>query len=131
MVLEGPKTSLWLKKLVVAVEIKSFLGTSLVNEFHKAIGQVINYRYALQKKEPARVLYLAIPDETYRSSLLPALSAGLIKWSVSIVTNYRLSNKIIIHIYFSRVTQKNVFCKTLMSLDIISIKSVLTIEAKN
>jgi len=42
------------------------LGTSFVNEFHKAIGQFINYRYALQKKEPARVLYLAIPDETYR-----------------------------------------------------------------
>jgi hypothetical protein len=30
-----------------------------------AIGQYLNYRYALRKKEPNRTLYLAIPSATY------------------------------------------------------------------
>lgn len=32
----------------IAVEIKSFLGASSVSEFHTALGQFINYRYALE-----------------------------------------------------------------------------------
>ncbi len=49
----------------IAVEIKSFLGTSTISEFHTAIGQYINYRYALEKLESERVLYLAVPLNTY------------------------------------------------------------------
>lgn len=44
----------------IAVEIKSFIGTSTISEFHSAIGQFINYRYALELQEPERVLYLAV-----------------------------------------------------------------------
>lgn len=50
----------------IAVEIKSFLGTSTISEFHTAIGQYINYRYALEKLESERVLYLAVPLNTYK-----------------------------------------------------------------
>jgi hypothetical protein len=32
---------------VIAVEVKSFIGTSTIYEFHTAVGQFINYRYAL------------------------------------------------------------------------------------
>jgi hypothetical protein len=49
----------------IAVEIKSFLGASSISEFHTALGQFLNYRLALEEKEPDRVLYLAIPAETY------------------------------------------------------------------
>lgn len=49
----------------IAVEIKCFLQASDVSEFHAALGQFLNYRYALSKQEPDRVLYLAIPAETY------------------------------------------------------------------
>jgi hypothetical protein len=49
----------------IAVEIKSFLGTSEVREFHLAIGQILNYRLALKKEEPDRVLYLAIDEDIY------------------------------------------------------------------
>lgn len=49
----------------IAVEIKSFLGTSTLSQFHTALGQYINYRYALQKKQSERVLYLAVPKNTY------------------------------------------------------------------
>jgi hypothetical protein len=45
----------------IAVEIKSFLRQSSVNEFHTAIGQYTSYRVALAREDPQRVLYLAIP----------------------------------------------------------------------
>lgn len=49
----------------IAVEIKSFLGSSPVTDFHAALGQFINYRLALSNKDPGRVLYLAVPIEAY------------------------------------------------------------------
>jgi hypothetical protein len=49
----------------IAVEVKSFVGASLITEFHAALGQFVNYRLALQTQEPERVLYLAVPVEIY------------------------------------------------------------------
>jgi len=49
----------------IAVEIKSFLGSSEVSDFHLALGQFLNYRLALKKKQPERVLYLAVPVDVY------------------------------------------------------------------
>jgi len=49
----------------IAVEIKGFLGPSLVNDFHLALGQFLNYRLALAHRDPDRRLYLAVPIETY------------------------------------------------------------------
>lgn len=49
----------------IAVEIKSFVAPSLIAEFHTALGQFINYRTALEIKEPERVLFLAVPEDTY------------------------------------------------------------------
>ncbi len=49
----------------IAVEIKSFIGASTISEFHLAIGQFINYRYALEDQDPGRILYLAVPQNTY------------------------------------------------------------------
>jgi hypothetical protein len=46
----------------IAVEVKSFLaGTSAISEFHRALGQFINYRAALKIDSPDRILYLAVP----------------------------------------------------------------------
>ena len=50
----------------IAVEIKSFLGSSTISEFHLALGQFINYRFVLGEFEPERQLYLAVPLETYQ-----------------------------------------------------------------
>lgn len=50
----------------IAVEIKSFVGASEVTEFHLALGQTLNYRLALKKEDPKRVLYLAISQDTYQ-----------------------------------------------------------------
>jgi XisH protein len=51
----------------IAVEIKSFLNTSAITDFHAALGQFLNYRLALQMTEANRVLYLAVPLETFDS----------------------------------------------------------------
>jgi hypothetical protein len=51
----------------IAVEIKSFLAPSLISEFHKALGQFLNYRVALRLKEPNRLLFLAVPVKVYRN----------------------------------------------------------------
>ena len=50
----------------IAVEIKSFVRPSVISEFHTAIGQYINYREALNVEQPDRMLYLAVPTETYK-----------------------------------------------------------------
>jgi XisH protein len=50
----------------IAVEVKSFLSkSSPISEFHRALGQFINYRAALKQKERDRILYLAVPLITY------------------------------------------------------------------
>jgi len=51
----------------IAVEIKSFIGRSNVSEFHTALGQFMNYQFALEEFDPQRKLYLAIPDSVYQS----------------------------------------------------------------
>jgi XisH protein len=45
----------------IAVEIKSFLGKSLLDDLEKALGQFILYRTVLEKLEPDREMLLAIP----------------------------------------------------------------------
>lgn len=49
----------------IAVEIKSFLRTSAITEFHDALGQYMNYLDALDHLDPNRILYLAVPIDTY------------------------------------------------------------------
>lgn len=49
----------------IAVEIKSFVGISKMNDLENAIGQYIVYRTYLREIEPDRTLYLAIDSETY------------------------------------------------------------------
>jgi XisH protein len=49
----------------IAVEIKSFLGPSLLTNFHTALGQFLNYRIVLHSKDPGRTLYLAVPAPIY------------------------------------------------------------------
>ncbi len=50
---------------IIAVEIKSFINPSNISEFHTAVGQYLNYRRALRSQEPNRILYLAVPSQTY------------------------------------------------------------------
>ena len=49
----------------IAIEVKSFVGTSAITEFHAAHGQYLDYRYALEEEEPDRLLYMAVPTKVY------------------------------------------------------------------
>lgn len=50
----------------IAVEIKSFISDSDVSTFHTALGQYLNYCQALEDREPERIVYLAVPVDTYQ-----------------------------------------------------------------
>ncbi|MCE7987238.1 MAG: fatty-acid oxidation protein subunit alpha [Caldilinea sp. CFX5] len=54
----------------IAVEVKSFLGSSPIYEFHGVLGQFLNYRDALAEKEPERTLYVAVPIDAYEELFL-------------------------------------------------------------
>jgi hypothetical protein len=49
----------------IAVEAKSYLGLSFAYEFHQILGQHLNYRSGLNRLEPDRTLYLAVPREVF------------------------------------------------------------------
>jgi hypothetical protein len=49
----------------IAVEIKSFLGPSVLTDFYAALGQFLSYRIVLRSKDPGRDLYLAVPAPVY------------------------------------------------------------------
>ena len=51
----------------IVVEIKSFVGRSLMTDFHLAVGQYKVYQMLLQETAPEYDLYLAIDDITYQN----------------------------------------------------------------
>lgn len=63
----------------IAVEIKSFLGSSLSTNFHEALGQYMKYLDALENLEPERKLYLAIPIDIYDTFFTSAYGVHVIK----------------------------------------------------
>jgi hypothetical protein len=63
----------------IAVEVKSFMNDSPMSEFHLAVGKFINYHIALEELKPTRMLYLAVPLETYNSFLQRPLAQKVIQ----------------------------------------------------
>lgn len=53
----------------IVVEIKAFAGPSPISELQKAMGQYSMYQFLLQRVEPDRALFLAVPDEAYEDFL--------------------------------------------------------------
>lgn len=63
----------------IAVEIKSFLDPSTVNDFHAAVGQYLHYRLGFKYNDISRELYLAVPSEIYTAEFSKALFQDSIK----------------------------------------------------
>nr|WP_304412185.1 element excision factor XisH family protein [Calothrix sp. PCC 7507] len=38
-----------------------------ISDFHTALEQFLNYQIALEENEPKRILYLAVPLDTYQT----------------------------------------------------------------
>lgn len=70
----------------IAVEIKTFVGDSDISAFHTALGQYLNYCQALEEQEPERIVYLAIPVETYRDFFqLPFIQRALRRYQIKLI----------------------------------------------
>jgi XisH protein len=70
----------------IAVEIKSFIASSDINEFHTALGQYLNYCQALEENEPDRIVYLAVPYETYLDFFqLPFIQRAIQRYQVKLI----------------------------------------------
>lgn len=53
----------------VAIEVKVFSPTNILDEIEKALGQYILYRGLLELKRPSYRCYLAIPEQAYTTYL--------------------------------------------------------------
>jgi hypothetical protein len=70
----------------IAVEIKSFISSSNISEFHTALGQFLNYRLALKDQQPNRFLYLAVPLGAYQAFFnLPFVETAIEYFQLSLV----------------------------------------------
>lgn len=70
----------------IAIEVKSFNSPSAISEFHKAVGQFLNYRRALRAVEPSRMLYLAVPSQTYDEFFrLRFVSESVVEYELKLV----------------------------------------------
>jgi len=63
----------------IAVEVKSFIGASPITEFYASIGQFSHYQTVLQEKQPERVLYLAVPQDTFEDLFKENLTQKTLK----------------------------------------------------
>ncbi|NEQ96080.1 MAG: fatty-acid oxidation protein subunit alpha [Cyanothece sp. SIO2G6] len=80
----------------IAVEVKSFTKPSAISEFHTAVGQYLNYRRALRSQEPTRILYLAVPSQTYDEFFrLRFIEEGVKEYQLYLIV-YDVENKRIV-----------------------------------
>jgi XisH protein len=70
----------------IAIEIKTFSAMSFAHEFHRVLGQYLNYTAFLDLQEPDRLLYLAITKSVYRTYFtLPAIKYIVNKFNIKII----------------------------------------------
>ncbi len=70
------------ENIKIAVEIKSFIGNSQVNDLENALGQYILYSQVLLEKQDSRVLYLAIKNSAYQEIFEEPIGKILLKRKV-------------------------------------------------
>jgi XisH protein len=80
----------------IAVEVKSFVATSFVYEFHRVLGQWNNYSINLEDFEPNRKLFLAIPLKTYIDSFhLSFVQKAIKRFKIKLIIFDAESKKIV------------------------------------
>jgi hypothetical protein len=80
----------------IAVEIKSFLNPSAITDFYSALGQFLSYHLALEAIEPERILYVAVPMDTYRTFFqLEFTQIAVQRYQISLIV-YDSVNEVIV-----------------------------------
>jgi XisH protein len=70
----------------IVVEVKSFLKTSLIHEFHSVLGQYLNYEIGLEKIKADRLLFLAIPETAFKELCeMPLFHASVEKFDIKLI----------------------------------------------
>jgi XisH protein len=70
----------------IAIEIKTFSAMSFAHEFHRVLGQYLNYTAFLDLQEPDRLLYLAITKSVYRTYFTsPAIQYIVDRFNIRII----------------------------------------------
>jgi hypothetical protein len=62
----------------IAVEVKSFVGTSEIQDLETALGQFMLYERVLRQDEPDRTLWLAVPSRVWSGLFREALGELLL-----------------------------------------------------
>jgi hypothetical protein len=63
----------------IAVEVKSFVGKSEIDDLEEALGQYVLYLSLLEEKEPDRTLFLAVTHEAFDSVFNEPIGQVLIR----------------------------------------------------
>lgn len=80
----------------IAVEVKSFTAQSLLSDFHMALGQFLDYRVALEEQQPERLLYMAVPLDTYKAFFtLPFTQAVIQRYQLKLIV-YDVEREVIV-----------------------------------
>jgi hypothetical protein len=80
----------------IAVEVKSFVATSFVYEFHRVLGQWNNYSINLEDFEPNRKLFLAVPLKIYTDSFhLSFVQKAIKRFKIKLIIFDAESKKIV------------------------------------
>lgn len=62
-------------KFLIAVEVKTFGGSSVMHDFHEALGQYMDYLVGLKVQEPERKLYVAVTEKAHKEIVDNPLAA--------------------------------------------------------
>jgi XisH protein len=79
----------------IAVEIKSFLNPSLLDDLYHAIGQYQLYKMALAEREPDAVLYLALPNTAWQIIEEDQISNFFASLAVRLIIFDPLTNQVV------------------------------------
>jgi hypothetical protein len=77
----------------IAVEVKSFVGRSDVDDLEKALGQYILYHDILTQREPDRVLYLAVHEEVFFGVFEEAIGRLLLEKTSGLSCSFLIGEK--------------------------------------
>jgi len=80
----------------IAVEIKSFVGDSEMDDLEKAIGQYVVYRVVLAERDPHRAIYLAVPQDVLQDIFEEPLGELLLRNNLVQVIGFDPQEEVIV-----------------------------------